>query len=529
MKQYLIILFLLSIGTYSYAQDWAPVRAGEVYHYTNNYLNTAPSPSFDLLPQNFFISIPNPITNNEEFSIAIRDSTLIGGDANYEYRRRFQQCYTCSFLGLSEVYQGTGGYYFPNIVKKGTGGYLIIYNYDTLFLPNNPLTISSYNQQYNMSVLSTTVVDSIYGTTQDSTIYIDILANSSNTYYNIGISKNYGIVFFRTPYTDITSIGKEGTMEGGYTSLQFEDIYDFNVGDQFYYHKYVYRGSGVSSWGYPTNVLEFWYRWKILNRQDVGADTIHYTIERVYYGQGYPVFQNLGVADTFNKTYIHSEDSFYTMMNNELRFRSHYCRTSGCEMLGCKNLFSITGNHMKYIGYDFNLTAQQMGPLWSIDNYVSIFRENSLNMYEGEFISLHDLSILYHKGLGSIYKGEWYFESTDIRELLGYIKGTDTVGSTPNITIYTDIKDPLEAEYNIKLLRNPTSDYLKVHYQNQQTKHKLRFSIMDAMGRILATYEEPDLTDEIYIFPVQNLAKGIYFLEVRQDEILLEAKQFIKK
>jgi hypothetical protein len=52
---------------------------------------------------------------------------------------------------------------------------------------------------------------------------------------------------------------------------------------------------------------------------------------------------------------------------------------------------------------------------------------------------------------------------------------------------------------------------------------------MDAMGRILATYEEPDLTDEIYIFPVQNLAKGIYFLEVRQDEILLEAKQFIKK
>lgn len=81
----------------------------------------------------------------------------------------------------------------------------------------------------------------------------------------------------------------------------------------------------------------------------------------------------------------------------------------------------------------------------------------------------------------------------------------------------------------LSLYPNPTSDYLNIYYQNRVQKSDLTFSVVDAMGRVLDTYTTADISEKTYIFPVQDLVAGVYFLEVRQDGDLLETKQFVKQ
>ena len=85
------------------------------------------------------------------------------------------------------------------------------------------------------------------------------------------------------------------------------------------------------------------------------------------------------------------------------------------------------------------------------------------------------------------------------------------------------------ARVQVSLYPNPTSDYLNIYYQNRNSKKDLTFSVVDALGRVLDTYTTADISDKTYIFPVQDLASGLYFLEVRQDGKLLETQQFVKE
>lgn len=213
------------------------------------------------------------------------------------------------------------------------------------------------------------------------------------------------------------------------------------------------------------------------------------------------------------------------MEDHELRCCSRY----GYDV-GCKNLFSATGKHMKYIGYDFNLTAQQSGSMWNwADDYISIFLKNSANEYEGFLSPIDDFSTLYHKGLGRVYERKTIMDRYDMRELIGYIKGIDTVGSTPNISIYTSNKGTVDLSYSIKLLNNPVKNHLNIHYQNPDTKKILQFSVLNTLGQVLTSYVELDQSDKIYTFPIKNLTNGVYFLEIRQDGQLLRTEQFVKQ
>ena len=532
MKQYLMILFFLNFWTLVAAQDWAPVREGETYHY-RWYPSYNSSVQYPRVGEPFFS--PNLVASlpieADEFSIRVDGLTIHGVDSQYQYQKRFGICGNCPVLAIEEMLEGDSVSLFPKIIQKVSGGYRIIYNKDTLELTNNLQIIPSANPLYYYAT-TTDWVD-IYSNpysyvpnnspVYDSVVYIYVDDLMGQSLYLMGISKNNGLIYFLSDYVKwgIIGIERSGNNSGVETfGFAFEDIYGFNVGDQFYYHSYTYRGSGVATWPYITNYIQFWYRWKILDRQNIGTDTINYTIERVYYDQDYPVFQNLGIADTFIKVYIHSEDSFYTMTDLELR-----CDPYGSTCVGCKDLFAINGNHMRYIGYDFNLTSQQNGQ----DDYISMFYSNNTNYYEGAITPFEDFATLYQKGLGRVYEGQWSMESADTRELIGYIKGTDTIGSTPNITIYTDTKKALKGEQVIKLLANPTNDYLKVYYQSKEIKYHLNFSILNRMGQTLVLYEGIEAPDNIYTFPVHDLASGLYFLEIRQDGKLLETQQFVKE
>jgi hypothetical protein len=85
------------------------------------------------------------------------------------------------------------------------------------------------------------------------------------------------------------------------------------------------------------------------------------------------------------------------------------------------------------------------------------------------------------------------------------------------------------ARVKLSLYPNPTSDYLNIYYQNTSSKRDLTFSVVDAMGRVLDRYTTADISEKTYIFPVQDLGAGVYFLEVRQDGELLQTEAFVKE
>ncbi|MFK7798457.1 MAG: T9SS type A sorting domain-containing protein [Aureispira sp.] len=87
---------------------------------------------------------------------------------------------------------------------------------------------------------------------------------------------------------------------------------------------------------------------------------------------------------------------------------------------------------------------------------------------------------------------------------------------------------PIQAQpqAQLKLYPNPAVDYLNVWYRNKQVGEELTFRILDAQGRVLQSHTARDISDKTYIFPVWELLRGWYVLEVRQDGVLVGSEVF---
>jgi len=526
-KAFAIILFLL-VNFYLQAQDWAPVREGEVYHY---YTETQPfqSISFDsinfvLLPNDLVVSSNQNAVKNT-FSIGV-DSAISNpqGAIDYYYAPRTEPCDTCIAPTLNKITTTDSTYLFPKVILKASGSYLLIIHADTIELAANPITTSIVNtsQQFTVQVDSiywATLFDNIPSitTVQDSMIILKVESSVAPypILYEVYLSKNYGIVELvqynvqsQLPSFSFRLIGKEGAINGGFTRLKFQDIFDYNVGDQFFYYVYEFDGTGI--WWFPNR--EHKYRLRVLSRQDVSPDTIIYTMDKIiHWGWNIPWAMN--VLDTITKTYIFSETEFYNLQEGELGLQG------GTRHVACKDFLM---KDRKFVGYDYELTTQA-------GNYISWFYPTGVpNQYQGVAgAGIEAFALLYEKGLGEVYRGEWYFESTLRRKLDGYIKGTDTVGIIPLILSPIVIKKPTVTE--LKLLSNPVEDYLSVYYKSSSPSKKLVFSILNMQGLRIQSYNKTDCTDNTFVFPVNGFSSGMYILEIRQEGALIAVEQFIKK
>lgn len=537
MKQRLfLLLFILSIVKVN-GQNWKPIIPNEKYHYISDSMLGVNFATFPLLPSSnavlndFQYGIGSGILENT-FTISIDSSIQIGNSTHYKYRERVVQCDTCSNLAAKILKTTDPEFLYPKIIQLSTGGYLLILSQDTIELASTPQTTSIIDPIQNISIS----VDSIfldtwlYGTFSDSvaSIAVKSLTAPYPIYYRILLSENNGISKIYT-YDTVTQnpsllfqmIGKEGVNPTlGYKQLEFQDVYDFNIGDQFYYHEYIFDGNPL--WTYQTNVLEYWYRLEVIGRQDIAVDTIVYTFEVIYYDQDYPTL-TLNVADTLTKFYILARDEPFSMQEGEMRAISEYYFN---EHAICKDFFWM--NSVKYIGYDLGLTTQQTGPPWAADIYVSAFRPVFLNpdLYEAIPTELDDIAILYSVGLGRAFEGYWHFEHTNIIEMVGFRKGSTVVGSTPAIVILNQEKLQRK-QIAFSVFPNPVTNLLNINISNVEAD--LTYRIFDGKGREVLSVINKDNFKETIEIPVHNLAKGVYFLEIQEDEKIVGTKKFVKE
>lgn len=116
-----------------------------------------------------------------------------------------------------------------------------------------------------------------------------------------------------------------------------------------------------------------------------------------------------------------------------------------------------------------------------------------------------------------------------INILQGYIKGSDTVGITPEIIITGSNTIKNNKDLILSVLPNPTTDYLNVYYKASKVGQELTFSVIDMEGRVLQTYRTADVSGKTYVVPVHNLVGGMYVLQVRGEGKQIGLIQFVKR
>lgn len=540
MKPQLILILVLFFTPHTSAQSWTPVRVGDVYHYAYNYgLGLSQLEFYVLLPNNSFSSNPtgillpsnNPIVNllqtgvKNSFSVRIDSSYIDGGDTHYGYSKRYVVCDSCPVIALEKIQVGDSASLVPKTIKKANGNYLIIFNNDTIKLAADILSTNFYDalKQRSTTVTSidsTTLFNWTANPVHDSIVVIEVVSPIAQNYY-FSISKNFGIIDFGTSVfsnSSILLIGKEGLVSGGRQSLKFGDIFDFNIGDEFYYHNYQYASLGWMPLNWPYQHFYCRYRDKVIGKNIISIDSIVYTYERIYYSQLFNNY-NLFLPTTITKTFTNSDQHPYGFLDGELSSPTPFFS----ERFISKDF--IDGDK-KYLGYDMNVT--DLVGLGN-DNYVSIFHDVGSGYYQAAIDQSYDYAILLEKGLGETYHGSWSMDSYLITILQGYIKGADTVGITPEIIITgsNTVKNNQDAILSVR--PNPTTDYLNIYYQTSQIGKQLTFSVLDMQGRVLQTYRTADVSDKTYIVPVYDLVAGMYVLEVRRDGKLLKSEQFVKQ
>jgi hypothetical protein len=525
MKNSLLTFLFLLITYLGQTQNWAPVQLGEVYHY---YKETQlfQAISFSLVDLGI---IQNQEVIQNTFSIGV-DSAILNslGEMDYKYAQRVVPCDTCSVPILREITTLDSAYLFPEIIKKASDGYYLIINKDSIELAPNPelTNITSASQQISVQVDSTYLGTLFFNVPtitpiQDSIIILRVesLLAPYPILYDIYLSKNHGIVEFiqyniqnQLPNFSFRLIGKEGLIEVGFTRLRFYDIFDFNVGDEFFYFMHEFDGTG--QWWFPDR--EHRYRLRVIARQNISNDTIIYTFDKIIYW-GWNIPWPMNVLDTFTSTITFSESGMYEMLEGEL-----WLQAQGLQRyVATKDFLS---QDRKLVGYDHGLDPLQFG--WGTGD-VSCFFQMGQGEYHGSNSSVDDFVLLYERGLGEFFRGEWYFEASLRRSLEGYIKDTVSVGQTP-IIVATDKMETIE-KVELIIAPNPVKDNLIIYLKNFNLDYELTFTVLDMFGRVLQSFVSSNLATGRLSISVNEYIAGVYFLQVRKNGNLIGLQRFVKQ
>jgi hypothetical protein len=527
MKNLYLLLLISFLSINIQAQNWAPVRIGETYHYTKGSTSSLQLKNiFPLLPQNNLIidsissikNIPNQ-DFQETFTIGVDSMSIsTNGVQEFHYSEQLVACDTCIHnIAVHPFHPSDSIYFFPKVQLLPNGNYLLQLENDIFELNNH---VPSTNINATPSRLASKFNQQYYDPSiQDSIVVIDILDQNNCIHYEISISKTHGIVaidnFLSGDYSLL--LGKEGTTNVGLTRLTFNEIYNFDVGDIFYYDMHEFDGTGS---GWFCMHIYYYQRQRVLQKQVISVDSIQYTFETIDYISPHqcPLPWISNVLDTITVLYTNRERSIYELRQGELNERNLYTR----ELLAGKDFLQ---HQLKYVGYDLRTTAVHQQNPWAQDNYASIFYPlpNITSKYYGSTSRLHDVSFLFSKNLGAIFEGRWALESTYNKALIGYIKGQDTVGIRyePAFILPTT-NSPKISERYIKLLSNPARQIIQLKTTATLPSGVYSIKLYDTLGNIVSMNSYDLAPTQALQLEVNSLTAGIYILSLQHQNQIVE-------
>lgn len=310
------------------------------------------------------------------------------------------------------------------------------------------------------------------------------------------LSKNYGLI--RVPKFDEFNetlvfyglCGKTNPVTGR-TLLTFEEIFDFQPGDEFHIQ---YKNSNYALF-YPTesgSIIR-----QVLDRiTSSNSDTITYKIAECKSSCFFPEmnqFTILNTQDTFNVTYIKSNFPALAYEPYEPQITNYGMQELNANHMG----LSATGS-LEKAGIPWT-QAEASWPLWTDGSGVCWY-----NAIIDDFVN----SYYYYKGLGGPYHNTMGIINSDYYNLTYYKKGTETWGSPFNcdVLMHTGIDESVKSSL-FRLFPNPATGLITVTSQLQNQLPAV-FQLYDNTGRMILERRLLNQTEEVTL---EKCAPGCYF------------------
>ncbi len=309
------------------------------------------------------------------------------------------------------------------------------------------------------------------------------------------LSKNYGLI--RLPKFDefkqnlrfLDLCGKTNPTTG-ITNLTFEEIFDFQPGDEFHiaYDDETYGAEFPNENGYLIQ--------RILERIDgSNSDTVSYKIEKCKTStSNISINQQIitNTLDTAIYTYIKSQYPDFKSDPKEPQI------STGSASELTENVMGLSATYvLEHAGILWKQTNPS-GPLWS-DEFKLCWNYPMIDAF--------DFSDYYFKGLGGPYHYERSNIYTNYRKLVYYKKGSESWGTPLNCEALLHVSLPNRIEkQGVIIYPNPTSGIITLELPSDiLTPGKLE--IVEISGK---TADEFAVVQKTQLLDLANLPAGLY-------------------
>jgi hypothetical protein len=508
MKKVCAIISLIIFSCQpSFSQDWQSVRTGasQVYSgppdvYTYNLKGIRIDTSYNL----------DGVTH-------LKNLSSVGSDDG--------NCFSPfgnSWIGREVISYPTGDNYFIN------------YNGDSLLVRTLGMMGESWvflkNQLLNLELRASIISlaeDTFLGLTDSVKVIelqaFDLTGNAKSHALNgtqLILSKNYGLIqlfeFFATPRQTYYFPEKIYNLVGmtdpilGVQNLEYSQIYNFEIGDEFHTLADDYYTSG-SAWD-TTQTISY-----VIDKAiSATGDSVTYTFFRKWRNVSFVgpelYWLNLG-QDTDLVTYSHVSDNaiqFLKLPGEAMVFQS------GPTQSYIKD--AAQGPSQLYNGRQV-----KEDPSGGNVHYLGTWGDSCFQYFAWGYPDLARFGH-YVEGCGGPYWDEYAYHFDNEYKLVYFRKGSETWGIPFDTSLWEGIRDDVASQNQFSVYPNPTSDQLTIEFP-QWTNGECSISIISVLGQTFTrqSIESDKLTISLIDYP-----PGVYVLRVFQNNQILGQKKFIK-
>ena len=466
----LFIIFVFFLFTdYSYSQNWSLLNSAYKYNYYSD-------------SSGFNIS-----------TIRVDSIEISGNDSVFYLNRIANESY------IFKMEKNVPQFLQKKMIKKNNGDFVFSDTACFLIKPYSSIGDSWIFDTINNITAHLTGNDFIPVLGNYDSIKTIVLSNSDT----IVISKDYGIIKFCVSYLDSTKHQLAG-IEGLGVGIQIPDFYDFynfNVGDIFEY-KTTRGHQGTSTVSSYYSYFE--YKFKILSKS-LSTDTFFYNIAVLEKASEYNGYENPYIitfySDTSTLNFTNEQYDFLNYYNNEL----------------AKTSVGYFGNNYRKIFFT--------------DSVFNAFTKNITREYRNDIGDLMSTST-----------DPWIYDYSSYAEGRGLVNFISRSGYTPSITVFDSTLTGCNINGTIYGILQPDSFYMaatsvpinindfivfpspSINELTIKTLQNSEIEIYNIEGQILQRFTS--LKNQT-IIDITNLAKGIYFVKVK-NENGITVRKFIK-
>jgi hypothetical protein len=309
---------------------------------------------------------------------------------------------------------------------------------------------------------------------------------------NYQISENFGFVsapdFYHFPSETRHDLKGIQNLKLGIYNITRNDVYNFDVGDEFH----IEEGSMFS---------KHYYKVIILSKQLDANNNWAYT---------YDIVRHVFREDT--------GDSITTVEITSGIIPQQLIPQSVTDLSPLP--FTFYQDNSGIGGYNWIEKSNMNNRIQKIKD--SAFWMNDNNCWSYGFLLVSFLDT-YIEGLGGPYSdiptGNGVTASLEY-----YKKGNEIYGTPINFDLIMPTKTVINESQNLKIYPNPATDFLNIELENQ-SKFDYNILIINNLGQ---TVQQDILTQNVQQIEIQYLPKGIYTLQIRNEETVF-VKRFVKE